>query len=56
MWNTIALVCILDLTTFAQKQVKHFNKADVLEMLFQKILIAPDATVAQQLLESPPVQ
>jgi hypothetical protein len=45
-----------DLTKFAQKQVKLFNKADVLEMLFQKMLTAPDATMARQLLESPPEQ
>jgi flagellar biosynthesis/type III secretory pathway protein FliH len=45
-----------DLTEFAQKQVKLCNKPDTLELLFQKMLTAPDATVARQLLESMPEQ
>ena len=50
------MIAFPDLTKSAQKQVKLFNKADVLEMLFQKMLTAPDATVAQRLLESTPEQ
>jgi hypothetical protein len=45
-----------DMIDFAQKQVKLCNKPNTLELLFQKMLTAPDATMARQLLESMPEQ
>jgi hypothetical protein len=45
-----------ELTEFAQQQVKLYNKPDALDLLFRKVLTAPDAKTAQWLLESTPEQ
>ena len=45
-----------DLTDFAQKQAKRYSDPVALELLFQKMLTAPDAKSARWLLESKPEQ
>ena len=44
------------LTEFAQKKVRLCNNPDALDLLFQQIITAPDATMVQHLLESIPEQ
>jgi hypothetical protein len=41
-----------DLTAFAQEQVKLFDNPGALDLLFQKILVAPDIKFARWLLDS----
>jgi predicted transposase YdaD len=41
-----------DLAEFAQYQVSHFDKPDVLESLLQQVMVAPDVTAVLKLLRS----
>jgi hypothetical protein len=41
-----------ELAEFAQQQVSHFNKPDMLDQLMQKVVTAPNADTARSLLES----
>ena len=41
-----------DLAEFAQHQVSHFDKPDVLESLIQQVVVAPDAVAVLTLLQS----
>jgi len=41
-----------DLSEFAQQQANHFNNPDILELLIQQVMAAPDANTARWLLTS----
>ncbi len=45
-----------DLVGFAQQQASHFDTPDVLDLLTQQVLTAPDVSTARKLLESGPQQ